>query len=81
MNVQEFILTTTRFPLVYYNEPYCDFILFHTPGKQDHLTIDVRFQLNFLNGIHTEEVDLLKFKRNRDLPTWYQSSRYHIKLN
>ena len=68
---EEYILTTTRFPLVYYNNPYYNFFLFHTPGKQDHLTISIHFQLDYLNRIHTEEVDLLKFKRNNDIPPWY----------
>ena len=52
-------------------KPYCNFFLFHTPGKQDHLTINIHFQLNYLNGVHTEKVDLLEFKRNNDLPPWY----------
>ena len=79
---EEYILTTTRFPLVYYIDPYCDFFLFHTPGKQDDLTVNVHFQLNFLNGIHTKEVDLLEFKRNNDLPPWYTVFQipYQIKL-
>ena len=68
---EKYILTTTRFPFVYCNDPYCNFFLFHTPGKQDHPPVDIHFQLNYLNGIHTEEVDLLKFKRNNDLPPWY----------
>ena len=65
------ILTATRFSLVNSNNPYCDFFLFCTPGKKDHLTIDVHFQLDYLNGVHTEEVDLLEFKQNNDLPPWY----------
>ena len=65
---QEYILTTTRSPLVYYSDPYWNFFLFHTPGKQDHPTINVHFQLDYLNGIHTEEVDLPEFKRSNDLP-------------
>ena len=68
---EECILTTTRFLLVYDNDPNYDFFIFHTPGKQDHLTIDIHFQLSHLNGIHTEEVDLLKFKRTNDLPPWF----------
>ena len=34
---EEYILTTLIFPLVYLNEPYCDYSIFHTPGKKDHL--------------------------------------------
>ena len=79
---EEYILTTTTSPLVYYNDPYCNFFLFNTPGKQDHLTIDIHFQLNYLNRIQTEEVDLLKFKRNNNLQPWYPvfQIQYQIKL-
>ena len=68
---EEYILTMTRFPLVYYNDPNCNFFLFDTPAKQDHLTINIHFQINYLNGVHTEEADLLQFKINNDLPPWY----------
>ena len=34
---EEYILTTSIFPLVYLNDPYCDYSIFHTPGKQDIL--------------------------------------------
>ena len=68
---KEYILTTIRFPLVYDNDPKYNFFIFQPPGKQDHLTVNIHFQLSHLNGIHTEEVDLLKFKRTNDLPPWY----------
>ena len=70
-NVQRIYLTTTRFPLVYDNNPKYDFFIFHTRQKQDHLTIDIHFQLSYLTGIRTEEVDLLEFKRTNNLPSWY----------
>ena len=68
---EEYILTSSIFPLVYLNNLYCDYFLFHTSGKQDHLTVNIHFQLDYLNRIHTEEVDLLRFKRNNNLPPWY----------
>ena len=35
-------------------------------------TIPSKSFLNLIvNGIHTKEVDLLEFKRNNDLPSWY----------
>ena len=68
---KEYILTNIIIPLIYLNDPYCNYFLFHIPGKQDHLTVNVHFQLNYLNGIYTEEVCLLKFKRNNNLPPWY----------
>ena len=66
-----YILTTTRFPLVYLNDPLCNYYIEHTPGKQDHITVDILFQLNYLNRIHTKEFDLLEFKQNSNLPPWY----------
>ena len=60
---EEYIWTTTRFPLVYDNNPIYDFFIFYTPGKQDNLTVNIHFQLGHLTVIHTEEVDLLEFKR------------------
>ena len=66
-----YILTTTRFPLVYLNDPFCNCHIEHAPGRQDHITIDILFKLDYLNLIHTEEIDLLKFKQNNDLPAWY----------
>ena len=66
-----YILTTTTFPLVYLNDPFCNYCIEHTPGNQDHITVDVLFQLNYLNLICTEEVDLLEFKQNNNLPPWY----------
>ena len=68
---EEYILTTPIFPLVYLNDPYYEYSIFRAPGKKNHLTINILFQLNYLNRIHTEEVDLLKFKRNSDLSSWY----------
>ena len=68
---KEYILTTSIFSLVYLNDPYCDYFVFLIPGKQDHLTIDIHFQLNYLNGVHTKEVNLLKSKRSNELPPLY----------
>ena len=46
--------------------------LFHTPGKKDHITINIHYSsLEHHNRIHTEEVDLLKLKEFNDLPSWY----------
>ena len=77
-----YILTTTRFPLVYLYNPFCNCHIEHTPGRQDHITIDILFQLNYLNLIHTKEVDLLEFKRIDDLPPWYPVFRipYSIEI-
>ena len=75
---KEYIFTTIGFPLVYDNDLKYNFFIFHPPGKQDHLTVDIHFQLSHLNGIHTEEVDLLEFKRTNNLPSWYPAFQIPI---
>ena len=45
--------------------------LFHTPGKKDHVTVDIHYSLEHHNGIHTEEIDLLEVKESNHLPSWY----------
>ena len=77
-----YILISTCFSLVYLNDPFGYYHIDHTPGKQDHITINILFQLNYLNLIHTKEVDLLKFKQNNDLPPWYPVFRipYSIEI-
>ena len=70
-NVQEVHLVTTTFPSQTFDETGCDYCLFQTPGKEDHVTIDIYYSLEHHNGIHTEEVDLLDVKESNDLPSWY----------
>ena len=64
---ERYILSTTVFPSRSFDETGCDNFLFPTPGKKDHITIDMEHH----NGIHTDEVDLLDFKEDNDLPSWY----------
>ena len=33
-------MSTTSFPSQTFDETGCDYFLFHTPGKKDHITID-----------------------------------------
>ena len=78
---EEFILTTSVFPLVYLNDLYCDYFLFHTPGKQDHLTVNIHFNL-----IISMEYTLKKFtySNSRETMTFHLGklfSRYHIGLD
>ena len=68
---ERYTLSTTVFPSQSFDETGCDYFLFHTPGKKDHLTIDIHYSLKHHNGIHTEEVDLLNLKEDNDLPSWY----------
>ena len=69
---ERYTLSTTRFPSQSFDETGCDYFLFPTPGKKDHITIDIHYSLEHHNGIHTEEVDLLNLKELNDLPSWYR---------
>ena len=64
-------MSTTSFPSQTFDETGCDYFLFHTPGKKDHVTIDIYYSLEHHNGIHTEEVDLLDVKESNEFPSWY----------
>ena len=69
--LKRYILSTTVFHSRSFDENGCDYSLFPTPGKKDHITIDIHYSLEHRNGIHTHEVDLLNFKEDKDLPSWY----------
>ena len=68
---ERYTLSTTSFPSQTFDETGCDYFLFPTPGKKDHITVDIHYSLEHHNGIHTEEVDLLELKEANDLPSWY----------
>ena len=69
---ERYTLSTTSFPSQTFDETGCDYFLFHTPGKKDHITIDIHNLLEHHNRIHTEEVDLLELKEANNLPSWYR---------
>ena len=71
MNIREVYLVNHKIPLTVFDETACDYFLFHTPGKKDHITIDIHYSLEHHNGIHTEEVDLLNLNQFNDLRSWY----------
>ena len=62
---------TLYFPSQSFDETGCDYLVFPTPGKKDHVTIDIYYSLEDQKGIHTEEINLLNFKEWHDLPSWY----------
>ena len=68
---ERYTLSTTSFPSQTFDGTGCDYFLFHTPGKKDHITVDIHYSLEHHNGIHTEEVNLLELKKSNDLPSWY----------
>ena len=68
---ERYTLSTTSFPSQTFDETGCDYFLFHTPGKKDHVAVDIYYLLEHHNGIHTEEVNLLDVKESNDLPSWY----------
>ena len=61
-------MSATSFPSQTFDKTGCDYFLFHTPGKKDHITVDIHYSLEHHN---TEEVNLLKLKEANDLPSWY----------
>ena len=68
---EQYTLSTTSFPSQTFDKTGCDYSLFHSPGKIDHITVDIHYSLEHHNGIHTEEVNLLELKEANDLPSWY----------
>ena len=67
---ERYTLSTTSFASQTFDETGCYYSLFHTPGKEDNVTIDIYCLLEHHNGIHTEEVDLLGVKESNNLPSW-----------
>ena len=68
---ERYTLSTIVFPSQSFDETGCDYSLFPTPRKKNHITIDIHYSLEHHSVIHTDEVDLLDFKEDNDLPSWY----------
>ena len=68
---ERYTLSTTRFFSQSFDETGCDYFVFPTPEKKDHITIDIHYLREHHNGIHTEEVDLLDLKELNNLLGWY----------
>ena len=68
---ERYTLSTTYFPSQSFDETGCDYLVFPTPGKKDHVTVDIYYSLEDWKGIHTKEINLLDFKEWHDLPSWY----------
>ena len=68
---ERYTLSTTYFPSQSFDETGCDYLLFPTPGKKEHVTVDIYYSLEDRKGIHTKEINLLNFKEWHDLPSWY----------
>ena len=78
---ERYTLSTTIFPSQTFDETGCDYFLFPTPGKKDHITINIHYSLEHHNGIHTKEVDLLNLKELNDLPSWYPFFHLPYQIN
>ena len=78
---ERYTLSTTSFLSQTFDETGCDYFLFHTPGKKDHVMVDIYYSLEHHNGIHTEEVDLLYVKESNDLPSWYPLFQLPYQIN
>ena len=68
---ERYTLSCTYFPSEAFDETGCDYLVFPTPGKKEHVTVDIYYSLENRKGIHTEEINLLDFKEWHDLPSWY----------
>ena len=68
---ERYTLSCTYFPSQSFDETSCDYLIFPTPGKKDHVTIDICYLLEDQKGILTEEINLLDFKEWHDLPSLY----------
>ena len=79
--IERYTLSTTSFPSQPFDETGCDYFLFHTPGKKDHVTVDIYYLLEHHNRNHTEEVDLLDVKESNDLPSWYPLFQLPYQIN
>ena len=78
---KRYTLSTTSFPSQTFDETGCDYFLFHTPGKKDHISVDIHYSLEHHNGIHREEVHLLELKEANDLPSWYPLFQLPYQIN
>ena len=68
---ERYTLSRTYFPSQSCDETSCDYLIFPTPGKKEHVTVDIYYSLEDRKGIHTKEINLLDFKEWHDLPSWY----------
>ena len=68
---ERYTLSCMYFPSQSFDETGNEYFLFPTPGKKDHVTIDIYYLLEDQKGIHTKKVDLLDLKEWNDLPSWY----------
>ena len=68
---ERYTFSTTYFPSQSFNETSCDYLVFPTPGKKEHVTVNIYYSLEDQKGIDTEEINLLNFKEWHDLPSWY----------
>ena len=80
-NVREEHLVNHKLPFTTVDETGCDYYLFNMPGKKDHITVDIHYSLEHHNGIHTEEVNLLKLKEANYLPSWYPLFQLPYQIN
>ena len=48
---ERYTLTSTRFPSQSFDETGCDYFLFPTLGKKDHITVNIHYSLEHHTGI------------------------------
>ena len=78
---KRYTLSTTSSRSQTFDETGCDYSLFHTPGKKDHISVNIHYSLEHHNRIHIEEVNLLEVKESNGLPSWYPLFQLPYKID
>ena len=68
---ERYTLSTTSFPSQTFDETGCDYFLFHTPGKKDHILIDIITRWNTTTESTQKKSIYSDVKESNDLPSWY----------
>ena len=66
--LERYTLSTTRFSSQSFDETGCDYFLFPTPGKKDHITIDIHyFALRLLRAKRRNNTASIRHPQQRKL--------------
>ena len=76
---ERYTLSCTYFPSEFFDETGCDYLVFPTPGKKEHVTVDIYYSLEDRKGIHTEEINYSPSKSGTTFQVGIQSSNSLIK--
>ena len=62
-----------------FDETGCDYLVFPTPGKKEHVTVDIYYSLEDRKGIHTKEITYSPSRSGTTFQVGIQSSNSLIK--